>query len=540
MSPRLAIALGWLGLALAAGLGLAGAPGLSRREAETLDLGRQVAGLVMRAPAAPLAAGRALAALSERAHGPLLAAGLHGFAAEGGARLGLGPLRGARLGAVVVAGLLAALLALAGFARAGVAGALLAPALLLFTPRLLAASLSATPDPLAALLVLASGLAFLRSLEAPSRSGRSTAGLAAGVLAGLAVGARLDVWPLLPLLALHWLLGRFHLWRLAVRAPRPLADVEPAGDAPPPHDWAGQLRRIPTAVGAVLTVAPALAALAFPWLWAAPLQRTLAALREPFAQGAASSPPWWTAAAALPAPTAALLLLGLGHGILRLLGALRRSDGHEVRQGTLWLLLAGLPLLLALAGRAPRLPGIAPLLPALVLLAAPAAAALAALARTAWPARAGALLTSLAALVLYPGLLATLDTFPLGSAAWGEAVGGPPGAATLGLPRQDGGEAARALLPELVLHAAPAARLRWIGVAPAAVARYRAAGLLRADLVDAPDGEPYDLAVVALGDPSRDLTYQAWTALGSARPMAGVYLEEVPLMQVFARAGAWR
>ena len=113
------------------------------------------------------------------------------------------------------------------------------------------------------------------------------------------------------------------------------------------------------------------------------------------------------------------------------------------------------------------------------------------------------------------------------------------GAAWRGWPRQDGGEAVRALLDELALHAAPGARVLWIGVAPWALQRYRQAGLIRADLVDAFAATEADLAVVARGG-SRDPEYEVWTAFGTARPVSGRFLDEVVLAQVYARPGAWQ
>ena len=99
---------------------------------------------------------------------------------------------------------------------------------------------------------------------------------------------------------------------------------------------------------------------------------------------------------------------------------------------------------------------------------------------------------------------------------------------------------ARSLLGPLGDHAVAGARVLWIGVAPEAVARYRRAGLLRADLADAAGPGEADLAVVARVGPARGKEYAAWEALGSDRAEAGVYLDEVPLAQVFARRGAWR
>jgi hypothetical protein len=150
------------------------------------------------------------------------------------------------------------------------------------------------------------------------------------------------------------------------------------------------------------------------------------------------------------------------------------------------------------------------------------------------------LTAAIAVLILLPGLGAVARSFPLITAAYGELAGGAPGAAARGWPRQDGGEAARSILTELAVHAVPGSRVAWVGVAPGAVARYRATGDVRADLVDAPDATGADLAVVALASGPRDDEFAAWHALGASRAEAGVYLDEVPLVQVFARPGAWR
>jgi hypothetical protein len=533
------IAFGWLAAAFAGALALAGAEGLSDDEATSLEAGRRGAGLVVQAASDPGASVRGLTALSAEAGRPLVAELLHGFAAEGGARLGLGPIRGARLGAAAVTALLAGLLALIAFDLAGAGGALLAPALLFLSPRLVAQGLVATPDLLGALVWLAAVMAFAQSLEAPTRLARVHAGLWSGALVGLAAAVRLDLWTLLPLLALHWLLGRAHLWRLARAAP-PSLETGPVELEPRP-DWAARLRRIPTGVAAAATIGPAVAMAASPWLWGDPLHRLLPALLSAHGVGA---PPAVNAtvlaAAALPVPLVGLGLLGLGHALFRVLRALRRGDGHEARLESLLLLATGVPLALGAAGLAARRPGLGPVLHALPMLALLGARALGSLSRLAWPSRRGALLAALSIVLLYPGLRAAVRTFPLGTSAYGEAVGGAPGAARRGWPPQDGGEAAGQALPTLGQRLVPGARILWIGVAPGAVARYRQAGLLRGDLVDAPDAASADAAVVARDAGPRDREFEAWLALGSARADAGVYCDDVPLVQVFARAGAWR
>jgi dolichyl-phosphate-mannose-protein mannosyltransferase len=537
MTWRGRIALGWAALALATALALSGSVGLGQEEARTLAAARQVAGHLTRAPADPAAALSGLTAISGEPRRPLLPELLHGFLAEGGERIGLGALRGARLGAALLLALLVALLALAAFDLAGRDAAVLAPALLLLAPRLLAGALAATADVAAALLWLAALGALLRSLDAPTRRQRARAGTGAGLLAGAAAAARPDLWVLLPIFAGHWLLGRLHLWRLSRRAPALLEAPPPE----PPEDWAARLRRVPTAVGAAATLGPVACAAAFPWLLADPLHRLLPALAEAHALGAPLAyPPLLLAAAALPTPLALLLGVGLVHSAQRLARALRAADGRGVRTEALLLMAALVPLALAAAGLAPRRAGLSPVAHALPVLALLGARSLAGMAQRAWPARHRALTAAVGLLVLYPGLRAVVHTFPHGASAWGEAAGGAPGAAARGWPRQDGGDAAISVLPALAARAVPGARVLWLGVEPEAVDRYRRAGLLRGDLTDAADAAGADLAVVARNGGSRDAEYVAWEALGSSRVEAGAYLDEVPLVQVFARPGAWR
>jgi hypothetical protein len=531
MNWRGRIALGWGVMASCAVLALAGGQGFTAAEAATLAAGERAAGWLVKAPDRPQGHAEALEAMSRQHDRPLLAETLHGFADAGGRRLGLGPVRGARLGAALVAGLLAAALSVAGFALGGPAVALLAPALFWFSPRATALGPLATPDLLGALLWLLSVAAYGRALGHATRLARTRAGLSCAALAAAAAAVRPDLASAWLVIAIHWGLGRIHLRWLARRGG--LA-------AEPPVDWEARLRRIPTAIGAGLLLIPAAVLAFWPGHWAAPLDG-LRALPAAIGWGLDSPPvnPVLLALAALPAPTVALLLLGTGHAGLRLVRALRRHDGAVASAEALWLLAGTLPLLLAGVGLAPRLPGLAPLVHGLAPLSLLGARALWALAELAWPARQEALAGALAIALLYPGARAAAVTWPLGASAWGEPLGGAAGAAWRDWPRQDGGEAALGVLGDLALHSVPGARIHWIGVAPWALARYRQAGLLRPDLAEAGSLAEADLAVVArLG--SRGDEYDVWTEFGNSRPVSGLFLDEVGLVLVYARPGAWR
>jgi hypothetical protein len=108
------------------------------------------------------------------------------------------------------------------------------------------------------------------------------------------------------------------------------------------------------------------------------------------------------------------------------------------------------------------------------------------------------------------------------------------------MPRQDGGEAAGTVLEELNARARRGARVYWPTAAPAALRAYLRDGRLRPDLEVAAGPDDADVAGVTIDGGSRDAEYGTWTAFRTARPAAGVYLDEVPLALVYARPGAWR
>ena len=489
--PRRIVAA-WALATLAALAGLDGAPGLSRDEAAVVAPARRGAAL-LRDAAPPLA--------------PVLSGTTHLAA-----RTWIPHVRAARLGTALAGALLSALLAWAAWSAAGPAAALLAPALFWLAPRTLHAGLVATPEIALAALALAAVLAWRRSFAARSTAEGLWAAALAGLLLGAAILARADAWTLAPALALHAALRRL----LAGRTAPP--------EAPAPRGGAlAKLGALGFAAAATVVVAwpGVLRAAAGPWL--PPAGGALAPL---------------LVLAAVPAPLLWAFGGGLAHAAVRTVVAFRTRAGAAGADDALLALTA----LAALAGsalsHAPA--GARPFLHALPFAAVLGARALVRAAALAWPSRAGVLAAALALLVLYPGLRAAVVAFPDGAAAWNELVGGAAGAASRGLRRQDGGEAAAALLAAVNARAVPGARIWWPGVAPEAVALYARDGLLRYDLRLAAGPAEADLAVVPLDGGSRDAEYRAWSALRTARPAAGVYADEVPIAFVYARPGAWR
>ncbi|HSN91386.1 MAG TPA: hypothetical protein VLS93_09165, partial [Anaeromyxobacteraceae bacterium] len=293
-------------------------------------------------------------------------------------------------------------------------------------------------------------------------------------------------------------------------------------------------RAVPPALPAMVVLAPLVALASAPWRWRDPAW-LLSLLSLP-AGGPAGAWPLAEAALAVPVALLAAQAGGFVHLLVRLVRA-ARAGGELSDDALLALLLLGSA---ALAAISPAGAGLGPLLPGLAVLSLLATRALAACARTLAPARPGRVLATLALLVLYPTLRATAHHFPHLAAAWNEVAGGAPGAASRGLARQEGGESSAAALAEIRSHARPGARVFWAGAAPEAVRALARDGRLREDLAVASDPAEADLAVVPQDGGDRDGDARAWTAFGTARPAASVFLDEVPLVHVYARPGAWR
>jgi len=516
-------------LALAAFLGLAalgGHPWISRAEGDAIARGRAASAFFAALPAH--AADREPAAAA-----PGLGDALTGAAAWAG-RPALGEVRAARLATALAGALLTLFLSALGRAVGGRPGAVVAPLLFWLAPRHLAAGLAAGPDLAAAALALATAWAYRSAASAASRALRLQAALLAGVTFGLAVAVRLDAVLLLPALALH-ALGASVLARLT-RAP-------PAET--PDSGIERRLHGVPAPIAAMAVVGLPLALAASPTLWPSPLVRTLVALTggPPPTLGPFAGPVAPLATLALTVPAALLLLFAAGVLVagLRAARALTGRGGHPAvaSDDALLLALVAAPLAGAALGVARPGPGLAAVLPALPFLALLGARVADVATHAAWPSRPRAALALVLAATLVPAGIATVRERP-GSAAWNELAGGAAGAASLGLPRQTGGEGAAGVLAALADRARPGARVLWLGVAPEAVREWRRAGLVRPDLGTATSPEDADLAIVPLDGGSRDAEYRVQAALRTDRPVAGFYVDEVPLAVVYSRPGAWR
>ena len=528
-TERARIVLGWTA-AVALGFAvLARFPGVSEPEASTFGTADRIATFWGTLPAHPVRAAAALDDAFGRVPRPPLA-----DATLGAVHAVLAPLGEAwshRLGTVAWAALLTALLAALGLNLAGPVGGLLAPALLWVAPRTLQLGITAGPDVAEAALWLAALAAWRAALGARSAAARVPSALAVAIAVGAAAASRADGWVLLPLLGASTLLLALHAQRLARRVAANVEETE--------HGSVPRTRGALLALALTLVAVPAIGLATWPWLWRAPLHRLALAL-HPLAVQSGAAGPVAGLAHALPAALLAVLAGGVVHAVARVVRAVRVGDAAAASDDGLLLLLAVAPLALASAGLAGAGPGIRAAFPALPVLALLGARALASAGAALAPDRPARAAAAVAVFALWPAAHATLHHFPHGAAAWGELAGGAPGAASRGLPRQDGGEAIASLLPDLSEHARPGARIWWGGLAPEAVRAYRHDGRVRPDLLDAAAPEEADVALVAVDGRSRAADARAWTAFRTARPAAGAFVDEVPLAWLYARPGAWR
>lgn len=451
--------------------------------------------------------------------------------------LGADHRAGFRAGAFLFAAGLAWLLCLWGWDLAGRGGGLLAPALFFLVPRHFYHAHPAVLDLPLTTLWLATAYAFWRSLLA-RREGRPPwrAAVATGLLFGAAVATKHTAWFLPPLLLAWWLATH---WR------------EVAGGA-----LRNRLRAVPPAFPAMAVLAPMLLVALWPWLWRETVPRfreylafhlrhenypwhylgTL--LREP---PFPLSYPFVVTALTVPAASLAAMAGGFLQSAARIVQALRRrAEAVDVRLESLLLVNALFPIALIAWPTVPIFGGVKHWLPAMPFLALLGARALVTAARLlapSAPARVGA---ALAAAALLPATWQVQHTHPFGTAAYNEMAGGAAGAASLGMQRQFWGDNMAAVLPALNQHAAAGARVWFQEATWLAVTAYQRDGVLRGDLRWANGAEDADISIWHYHQEFRDREFLTWTAFGTARPVTGAYLDEVPLVQVYARPGAWR
>jgi len=446
-------------------------------------------------------------------------------------------MEGFRFGAFLFAGLLAGFLSLWGYVLCGTWGGLLAPALFFLVPRNFYHAHPAALDLPETALWLATVYAYWRSLGASGDQPRTWRwAVATGLLFGATVATKHNGWFLLPLLFSCWIVSALPA---ALReGPRAL----PA--------------RFPLAFPAMLILGPLVLFATWPWLWRAPVPRFREYLafhlhHENYAWAYLGtlmrdppfpvSYPFVVTALTVPAAVLAAMVGGLAQAGSRIVRAVRgHAEGISLPTEVLLVANALFPICLIAWPTVPHFGGAKHWMPAMPFLALLGTRALVGAGRLLLPRHPGLVTGALAAVALAPAAWQVAHVHPFGTAAWNDLAGGAGGAASMGMQRQFWGDNMVAVLPALNDHAAPGARVWFQEATWLAVKQYQRDGRLRGDLVWASGPEDADISVWHHHLEFRDKEFRTWTELGTARPAAGVYLDEVPLVQVYARPGAWR
>lgn len=453
-----------------------------------------------------------------------------------------GHAQGFRFGAFLFGALLTYVLSLLGRdllaekgSRAARFGAVASPLLFWLGPRYFFHAHIAVFDMPVTALWLATVYAYWRSLGHKDERVHLRWAVATGLLFGAAISVKLNGLFLPPLLVAHWLATRgAALFRGSLR---------------------DRLKALPFAFPAMAVLGPVIFVLTWPWLWHDTVARTLDYLRFhlhhenyswTYFGAVLRHPPFPVAypfvitALTVPAGILAAMAGGLVHSVARLAESLRSDVGAYATDELLWILNALFPIVLIALPSVPIFGGVKHWMPAMPFLAALGARALWAAANQLWPRANAAVAGALLLLCCVPAAWACAHDYPFGTASYNELAGGAAGAATMGQQRQFWGDDMVAALPALNAHAAPNARVWWQEATYDAVREYQRDGRLRADLQWANGPEDAQVVVYHYHQEFRDKEFATWTAFRTERPVDGVYLDEVPLIEVYARPGAWR
>lgn len=438
-----------------------------------------------------------------------------------------------RLPAQILAGLATGLLFVAGFRRAGVLAGLLAGGTFILLPRVwFNAGLHAFDVPVAA-LILAVVLAYRRAQNSVGWS------IAAGVLLGIAIAVKHNALFVGPLLALH------HVLQLTVDRLR-------HGRVAPRSTW------FPLPLVSMMVLAPLVAWACWPWMWADPAVRLqeyvtfhsqhswynmeylgLNHNQPPMPR----SYPWVMTLATVPSVVLVTSIVGLFvQGRIDVLAPTTtkaspdasasfwrpRPDVLPARDALLYGLFALFPIALISLPSTPIFGGTKHWItayPFMALLCVEAWARLWRLAEVP-AARRRWMQPVLLALILAPGAIAVRDAPTLGLSQYAPLVGGPRGAAGLGLNRGFWGHAVSGVLPEdpgrIHLHDLHelarrqyAREGRWTeGLEPAPLSRAEAALLF------------YELHMTTH-------EVDAWNRFGTTAPATVLELDDVPLTALY-------
>ncbi len=454
-----------------------------------------------------------------------------------------------RLPAALSAGVMLALTYLFGTEAHGRRVGLFAAAALALIPRLFHDSHLACFDVPITMMYVAVAYAYWRSLGEPAsagpflRSQRFRRSVVAAVAFGLALGTKHNAFFLPVFFFAHWLIAHVDEFVFVKRAGE-AARVE--------------LPRLPVSLIVMVLLGPLVMVMSWPMLWHDtgrnfdayvsfhlghvhyPVEYFGAVLdRPPFPWSFPFVMTWLT----VPLPTVVLMTLGwIRTAAAEVTVLWRKRRGEELtdqdprRTRLLEVLLAFLPIGLIALPDVPIFGGVKhwfTAMPFLCLLAAVEFFRLTDSLVT-WRRRA-ALVPSMAAALLLPGVLGIRLVHPYGIAFYNELIGGVRGAARQGMFRSFWGYTSRGNLPYLNAHLDPSGRVFFQRTNPECFQQYWREGLVRSDMQYADKIGDAGWATIHVQRTFDDDEYRIWNDWGTRMPVAGVYLDGVPLNLVYRR-----
>jgi 4-amino-4-deoxy-L-arabinose transferase-like glycosyltransferase len=144
-------------------------------------------------------------------------------------------------------------------------------------------------------------------------------------------------------------------------------------------------------------------------------------------------------------------------------------------------------------------------------------------------------LAGLAVLLSAPAFIATDRVYEFGTSAYSDLAGGLPGAASLGMQRQYWANNLSGVLPWLNQTAHPGERIYFHENHSGQISDLQRNGMLRTDIV--PVGAPAqaETVVYQYHQEFREYEFSTWQALGTTKPVYGLYLDETPQIIVYRR-----
>ncbi len=142
---------------------------------------------------------------------------------------------------------------------------------------------------------------------------------------------------------------------------------------------------------------------------------------------------------------------------------------------------------------------------------------------------------ALAVLVCIAPAIATARVYQFGTSAYSELAGGLPGAASLGMQRQFWANNVTGVLDWLNANARPGERVYFHECHNLQTRDYQRNGMVRPDIRFV--GSPSDAGIVLYQyhQEFRESEFNTWQALGTVRPVTGLYLDETPQIIVYRR-----